>query len=118
MTVCPGSGTPLCRMREQDFYLCRRDSELTPSRIDMEVLRELPLDVQQEVAADLARARRLAAMRPRHQPSFVQRPASEQQREPPPPATEASQEVWLKIAGALDCIEGRLLSTGTGVEGS
>ena len=93
---------------------CRKLSELTPSRVDLEVLRELPMEVQQEVAADMARARKLAAIRPLHQSSFEAFPAAPAEPAaalptiPAEPDAEDARELWPKIALALNGVPDRL----------
>ena len=93
---------------------CRNSSELTPSRVDLEVLRELPMEVQQEVTADMARARKLAAIRPLHQSSFEAFPAAPTEPAaalptiPAEPDAEDAKELWPKVALAINGVADRL----------
>ena len=78
------------------------------------MLRELPLEVQQEVAADMARARKLAAIRPLHQSSFDAFPAAPAGPEaalptiPAEPDAEDAKELWPKVALVLNGVADRL----------
>lgn len=61
--------------------MCRASANEGALALDLGVLKELPLDVQQDVADDLARANALATLKPVQQSSFVQFPAPDPEPE-------------------------------------
>lgn len=73
-SLCSSSSQPSSGSRSTAY---RGTSRFAGTEVVEDVLKELPLDLQQEVANDLARRNALATLRPTHQSSFVQFPASE-----------------------------------------
>jgi hypothetical protein len=81
----------------------RAASGLTPSRVDMEVLRQLPLEVQQEVAAAMAHSRSFPHPRPGNlAPPPEAAPTAPPPAPPPAPdLRENSRDVWPQLKSAL-----------------
>ncbi len=88
--------------------VCRTSTEVSPSAIDLQTLQELPLEVQQEVAAAMVHARKFPTTRPGLQSMRIEHTEPPTAAIPSTEGLEILEDVrllWPRIAETLSHIE-------------